>query len=164
MEREYSGDGDALEDDENQLVPWVGGIGRILDGLADTLEGRHVTPREVEEALDAYLIGDPYYLSRSENMGLLFINPTYTINDLGPLVNQTNRIEAAAKAVGTAHGMEVGLTGITVVGRDEMVTSVQEFALSMLLAMILILVLMIVVFRIRGTPLIIGIPLMLGIH
>jgi predicted RND superfamily exporter protein len=164
LEREYSGDGDALEDDENQVVSWVGGIGRILDGLADTLEGESPSANDVKQALDAYLIGDPYYLSRNENMGLVFINPTYTINDLGPLVNQTNRIEAAAKAVGAAHGLEVGLTGITVVGRDEMVTSEQGFAVSMLMAMLLILVLMIVIFRIRSTPLIIGIPLMLGIY
>ena len=164
LEREYSGDGDALEDDENQVVSWVGGIGRILDGLADTLEGGNPGTRDVEEALDAYLIGDPYYLSRNEDMGLVFINPTFTINDLDPLVNQTNRIEAAAKAVGASHGLKVGLTGITVVGRDEMATSEQGFALSMLLAMILILILMIVVFRMRSTPLIIGIPLMLGIY
>ena len=59
--------------------------------------------------------------------------------------------------------MKAGVTGLTVVGRDEMVTSEQGFALSMFIAVILILALMVVVFRIRTTPLIIGIPLMLGI-
>ncbi len=163
LEREYSGDGDALEDDESQVVSWVGGIEGILGGLADSLEGRVPDAAVVEGALDAYLIGDIYYLSRSENMGLLFLNPTYTINDLGPLVTETNRVEAKVKEIAAARGVKAGMTGITVVGRDEMVTSQQGFAISMLLAFILILVLMILVFRIRSTPFIIGIPLLLGI-
>ncbi len=163
LEREYSGDGDAMEDDENQITAWVGGIEYILSGLADSLEGNQPNASMIEAALDAYLIGDPYYLSRSENMGMLFLNPTYTINDLDPLVNETNRIEKRAKEIAASAGIKAGLTGLTVVGRDEMVTSEQGFALSMALAFALILVLMIVVFRIRTTPLIIGVPLMLGI-
>jgi predicted RND superfamily exporter protein len=128
------------------------------------LEGTIPGPEIVAAALDAYLIGDPYYLSRNQDMGLVFINPTYTINDLQPLVEQTNRIEDRAKAIAAAHGARAGLTGITVVGRDEMVTSEQGFAVSMAVALVLILVLMILVFRIPGTPLIIGIPLILGIY
>ncbi len=164
LEREYSGDGDAMESDENQIAAWVGGIGLILDGLADSLEGDPPNEKAIEAALDAYLIGDPYYLSRSQNMGIMFLNPTYTIDDMGPLVTETNRIEERAKAIAAAAGVKVGLTGLTVVGRDEMVTSEQGFALSMTLAFVLILILMIAVFRIRSTPLIIGIPLMLGIY
>ena len=39
LEREYSGDGEAMDDDESQLVAWVGGVEQILNDLADTLEG-----------------------------------------------------------------------------------------------------------------------------
>ena len=164
LEREYSGDGDALEDDENQVVSWTGGIGRILDGLAGSMDGEIPSEADIDGALDAYLLGDPYYLSREENMGLMFIKPAYTVNDLGPLVKETNRIEERAKQIGESAGVRVGLTGITVVGRDEMVTSEQGFALSMILAFALILILMIAVFRIRSTPLIIGLPLVIGVY
>ena len=164
LEREYSGDGEALEDDEAQLVSWTGGIGRILGGLADSLGGDVPEKEEIDAALRAYLIGDPYYLSRSENMGLLFINPTYTINDLNPLVRQTDRIERHCKQIAAEYGASAGLTGLTVVGRDEMKTSEQGFGLSMMLAVVLILLLMIIIFRIRSTPLIIGIPLLLGVY
>jgi len=164
LEREYSGDGEALEDDESQIVSWTDGIGLILDSLADSMEGLPPDEADIEAVLEAYLIGSPYYLSRSENMGLMFLKPTFTINDLGPLVEETTRIEERAQDIAASKGAKIGLTGITVVGRDEMITSEQGFALSMLIAFILILALMIVVFRIRSTPLIIGIPLMLGIY
>jgi predicted RND superfamily exporter protein len=163
LEREYSGDGEAMEDDEMQLVSWVGGVSEILNTMADALEGHLPDDSKIDEALDAYLLGESYYLSRSENMGVLFLNPRYTINDLDPLVNETNRIEERVKSIASDYGMTAGMTGLTVVGRDEMVTSEQGFAFSMLLAFGLILTLMIVVFRIRTTPLIIGVPLMLGV-
>ena len=164
LEREYSGDGEAMEDDETQLVSWVTGIDALLSGLAGSLEGGAAVPSETEAALDAYLIGDPYYLSRNRDMGMMFVKPTYTVNDLGPLVTETERIDEAVKEVAASHGLEAGLTGFIVVGKDEMVTSEQGFAVSMFIALILILVLMIMVFRIPSTPLIIGIPLILGIY
>jgi len=163
LEREYSGDGEALEDDEMQVVSWVNGLNSILGDMAEALDDRIPGEERIDQSLDSYLVGESYYLNRSENMGLLFLNPRYTINDLEPLVTETNRIEKRVKEIAAAGGLEAGMTGLTVVGRDEMVTSEQGFALSMLVAMILILTLMIVVFRIRSTPLIIGIPLGLGI-
>lgn len=163
LEAEYSGDGEAMDDDELQLSSWVNGLDNILKGLADSLEGNLPDDKAVQDALDAYLIGDSYYLSREENMGLLFLNPTYTMNDLGPLVEETGRIEERVKSIAADNGLSAGLTGMIVVGRDEMVTSEQGFALSMLIAFILIMTLMIVVFRIRSTPLMIGTPLLLGI-
>lgn len=164
LEREYSGDGEAMEDDESQLVSWTGGIARILEGLAGTLDGGTPEKENIDAALEAYLIGDPYYLSRAENMGLLFINPTYTINDLTPLVPQTDRIEARCKQIAAEYGVKAGLTGMTVVGRDEMKTAEKGFGLSMLIAVILILALMITIFRIRSTPIIIGLPLLIGVY
>ncbi len=162
LEREYSGDSDAMESDETQLSAWLGGLEALLELLSGSLEGT-LPGNEMEEALDAYLLGESYYLSREENMGIAFINPTYTVNDLGPLVNQTNRIDERVQQIASDRGLEAGITGFIVVGRDEMVTSEQGFALSMVLAMVLILSLMIAVFRIRSTPLIIGTPLLLGI-
>lgn len=163
LEREYSGDGEAMDDDETQLSAWVDGLDRILGELAESMEGTTPDPKDVQEAMDAYLLGESYYLSREENLGIMFLNPTYTINDLGPLVEETGRVEQRVKAISEANGVTAGLTGLLVVGRDEMVTSEQGLALSMVLAMVLILALMIVVFRIRSTPLMIGTPLILGL-
>ncbi len=162
LEREYSGDGEAMDDDETRLSAWLGGLEDLLSLLADSLEGE-LPKGEMESAMDSYLLGESYYLSREENMGIIFINPTYTVNDLGPLVTQTNRIDLKVTEIARSRGLDAGITGFIVVGRDEMVTSEQGFALSMILALVLILLLMIAVFRMRSTPLIIGTPLFLGI-
>ncbi len=163
LEREYSGDGAAMDDDESQLIAWVGGVERILDDLADSLEGGTPGRDRIERSVDRYLVGESYYLSRNEDLGLLFLNPRFTVNHIGALVPGVNRLEAGVKSVAAAQGVKAGVTGMVVVARDEMVTSVQGLALSMLIAMALILSLMVAVFRIRSTPLIIGIPLALGI-
>ncbi len=163
LEREYSGDGDALEDDEMQIVAWVRGVERIMDGLADTMEGDLPGRDEIEAALDDYLIGETYFLSRSEDMGVLFINPTYSVDDLARLVPETDRIEERVRRIAEERGVTAGLTGITVIARDEFVTSEQGVAVSMLIAFVLILLLMVAVFRIRTSPIIIGLPLLLGI-
>ena len=157
LEREYSGDGEAMDDDETRLSAWLGGLEDLLSLLADSLEGE-LPKGEMESAMDSYLLGESYYLSREENMGIIFINPTYTVNDLGPLVKQTNRIDLKVTEIARSRGLDAGITGFIVVGRDEMVTSEQGFALSMILALVLILLLMIAVFRMRSTPLIIGTP------
>ena len=163
LEREYSGDSDALSSDENLVVSWAGGLSGILDQLANATDGSGIDQAELDAAMQRWLVGDPYYLSRDETMALVFIEPTFTINDVGPLVRNVPHIDERSKEIGSEFGVQVGLTGMIVVGKDEMMTSEQGLVESMAIALILILGLMILVFRMRSVPLITGIPLVVGI-
>jgi predicted RND superfamily exporter protein len=163
LEREYAGDADAMSDDESLVVSWARGLSGILDQLAAAAEGGPVSHGALDAALDEWLVGDPYYLSRDERMALVFIEPTFTMNDLGPLVQDLPRIDETAAQIAAEYGVTTGLTGMIVVAKDEMLTSEQGIVVSMLVAVVLILTLMIIVFRMRSVPFITGIPLLVGV-
>lgn len=102
-------------------------------------------------------------MSNDNRMGLVIVQPTFTMNDIDILQPGIDTIEAGAKKIASAKGIKAGLTGIITVARDEMVTSGQGLAVSSLLALILILGLLVLVFRMFSVPLISGIPLITGI-
>ena len=164
FEREYSGNEDNLADDEARAVSQFEGLGRLFALMESAASGEIPDRAEVDEALDAFLIGESYFLSRDSRMALVLVQPAFTMEDLPLLVPGVNLIEGTAKEIAGEFGLSAGCTGITAIARDEMVTSEQGLAASMLIAFLLILVLMILVFRMFSTPLITGLPLLAGIY
>ena len=161
-EREYSGNEDNLEDDEQMAIAQIRGLGGILSLMDRHLQGDDISKREMGEALDRYFFGDSHILSRDNRMGILFLRPTFTMDDFFQLSVIDTMKDRAAEIAGK-YGTEVSLTGMIVVGKDEMVTSEQGLGISMLMAFILIILLLVLVFRMKSVPLIAGFPLILGI-
>jgi len=163
FEREYSGNENKLADDETQAVAQFRGLGELLKLIGSASEGKPVSDADLNEALDTYTLGDPYIMSNDNKMGLLIVQPTFTVNDVAILGPGINTLEAGAKKIASQEGIQAGLTGLTTIGRDEMQTSGQGLVLSTLIALILILGILIFSFRMFSVPLISGIPLILGI-
>jgi len=163
FEAEYSGDSDKLSSEEAEAVTQFRGLGELLTLIEHAAEGQEISDPQLDDVLDSYMFGDPYIMSNDNRMGLLIVQPSFTINDISILQPGVDTIEAGAKKVASERGINAGLTGITTVGRDEMVTSGQGLAVSSLLALILILGLLVLVFRMFSVPLISGIPLLTGI-
>jgi len=163
FEKVYSGNGDKLSEDEDLAASQFKGLDSILELMAQAASGTVVSSDKVDKDLDAYLYGDSYMLSNDNRMGLFIIEPTFTISDLKGMVNGVTTIEKGVKKVAAEHGVSAGLTGLTVVGRDEMATSGKGLAWSSTLALLLILALMIFSFRMFSAPLVSGIPLVTGV-
>ncbi len=163
FEAEYSGNSDKLADEESEAVSQFRGLGELLKLIELAAEGQDVSDSKLNEVLDSYMFGDPYIMSNDNRMGLIIVQPSFTINDISILQSGVDTIEAGAKKVALSRGIKAGLTGITTVGRDEMVTSGQGLAFSSILALILILGLLVLIFRMFSVPLISGIPLLTGI-
>lgn len=104
-----------------------------------------------------------YYLNRTGDKALVLVQPRFTINDIGTYRRVIPEFERAAAEAAANHGATVGLTGILVIGKDEVVTSEQGLELSVTIAVLLILTLLIVAFRMWSAPIIAGIPLLLGL-
>ncbi len=163
FEKEYSGNEEKLSDDENIAVSQFKGLGSILYLMEKAASGDTVQEKEVGRALDAYLYGDSYLMSNDNRMGLFIIEPTFTMDNISKMTPGVNVIERGVKKIAAEYGVKGGITGLTVVGRDEMATSEKGLAGSSILALILILGLMIFSFRMFSAPLISGIPLVVGI-
>ena len=163
FEKEYSGNEEKLSSDENFAVSQFKGLDNLVRLMEKAASGKKVSNAEVNKVLDGYLYGDSYLLSNDNRMGLLIIEPNFTIDTIGKMTKGVSFIEKGVKSIAAAHGVEAGLTGLTVVGRDEMETSQQGLAVSSTIALLLILALMIFAFRMFSAPLISGTPLVVGI-
>ncbi len=162
FEREYTQDAENLEDNEQIAVSQFRALNEILNLIDIAAKGESIASEEVTRTIEDYLFGESYMLSKDENMGIMFILPTFTMNDFLEIENVVE-IEDIVKRIASEHGVTAGLTGIIVVGKDEMVTSEQGLGLSMVLAFLLIIVLMILVFRMNSAPILAGLPLIVGI-
>ncbi len=163
FEKEYSGNEEKLSLDENFAVSQFKGLDNLVHLMEKAASGKKVSNAEVNKVLGGYLYGDSYLLSNDNRMGLLIIEPNFTIDTIGKMTKGVSFIEKGVKSVAAAHGLKAGLTGLTVVGRDEMETSQQGLAVSSTIALLLILALMIFAFRMFSAPLISGTPLVVGI-
>jgi len=163
FEREYSGNEEKLSEDENEATARIEGLAGLLNLASRASGGVDPETGEVAAGLDRFLFGSPYFLSRDSSKALLIIQPTFDINDFAVYTRFVPRLERILKERASALGVSAGLTGLLVVGKDEMVTSEQGLAGSMLIAVVLILVLLIVSFRMYSVPLIAGLPLILGL-
>ena len=163
FEREYSGDEEKLSDDEELAIAQFEGLEQILKVMESSAASERISAETASASIERFLFGSPYYLSRDSTMALLFIQPTFTINDFMLYAEIIPLMEKMIKERTETLGVSAGLTGMLVVGKDEMVTSEQGLALSMLIAVMLILLLMILSFRMYSVPFISGIPLFVGI-
>lgn len=163
FEREYSGDEDKLSDDEELAIAQFEGLEQILKIMESSAAGERISAEAASASIERFLFGSPYFLSRDSTMALLFIQPTFNINDFIICAEIIPLMEKMIKERAEALGVSAGLTGMLVVCKDEMVTSEQGLALSMLIAASLILLLLILAFRMYSVPLISGIPLFVGI-
>ena len=163
FEREYSGDEDKLSEDEDMAVARFEGLQRILTLMQRAASGEKIGREEASVDLDRFLFGSSYFMNRDSTMALLFVQPTFTMNDLEMLMSGVPLIDRGARDRAAALGVTVGLTGATVVFKDEGVTSEKGLVLSMVIAVTLILLLMILTFRMYSVPFISGIPLVVGL-
>jgi predicted RND superfamily exporter protein len=163
FEREYSGNEENLSDDEQMVTAQIEGLEQLLATMERAAFQRSVSEEQLSASLDRFLFGSPYFLNRDGTMALLFIQPSFTINDIESYVEFIPRLDRMLKQKAGNLGIEVGLTGLLVVGKDEMVTSQQGLAVSMTIAVVLILLLLVLTFRMFAVPLISGIPLLVGV-
>ncbi len=162
FEREYS-DEEKLSDDETLAANQFNGLNTILELVYRAAEGKKISGAALDNALDQYMFGESYLLSNDNRMGLLIVEPAFTMEDIPLMTEGVDVIEKEVKRIADANGLKGGVTGLTVVGRDEMATSGKGLAGSSIIALILILSLMIFTFRMFSAPLISGIPLIIGI-
>jgi predicted RND superfamily exporter protein len=163
FELEYTGDDKNLADEEQMAAGMFRGLNEVLAILEKAAGGQSVGESEIDKALDSWLFGETYILSHNNKMAIAIIQPTFTMEDFLVMTPAVNAIEKAVKDLGEEMGLHVGITGMVVIGRDEMVTSEQGILFSSLIALLTILFIMVFVFRMFSVPFISGIPLVTGI-
>jgi len=163
LERGGIGSPESPVTDTIALVSQLEGLEELLKCFEIVAAGGEFSGDHLQKLTDSLLFGPSYMMNREGTMALVFLLPTFSMNDISVIVRAIPAIEDKAEQIASLYGCEAGLTGMPVVAKDEMVTSEQGLIISMLVAIILILVLLILVFRMPPIPLITGIPLLIGI-
>ena len=169
FEKEYSGNEEKFSEDEQQVTAQFHGLKEILQSMQATAaykgkdSSKLLSTQKLSHSIDKFLFGSPYFLNRDGTMALLFIRPTFTINDMDKFAKGVPLLDKEIKQKADSLGVKAGLTGLLVVAKDEMETSEKGLTASTTIALVLILLIMILSFRMYSAPFISGIPLIIGI-
>jgi hopanoid biosynthesis associated RND transporter like protein HpnN len=166
FEETYIGDEESLSDKEkeNGAIQSLDGLQFWIETMSDFIDSKRADSALAAEAVDRFLLGDPYFISHDKRMLLIFIEPTFDITDVDPMVLSTDLIQDIIdEALNDFHDVSAGLTGTIPLSRDEMYYSMKDLETSSVLALVLVLLLFIFSFRMITAPLLAALNLMISV-
>jgi len=163
FEREYIQSDEKISnlEQEQGAVQFLDGIETWVEIFNGVLDGKVEGAGEAAE--DAILFGNGYFRSWDRRVLIIHILNTFNELEIDPVVECTNTIEDIMDAAAEKHGVEAGLTGAIVMGRDKMDAIEQDSWTISIIALIGILVLFVVAFRMLVSPLLAILTLVVGI-
>jgi hopanoid biosynthesis associated RND transporter like protein HpnN len=169
LERTYVGGGIETRERESDAVMRIEGLYRFASTVGGcgtgTLTGDPAAyaPRAVRELS----LGETYIFSADRSLLLMWLQPTFSIDEVDRVVEAVNDIEGVCKRTAGeepfAGRIEVGLAGALALTRDEYEAGMGDMAWSTIAALVLVLLALIGFFRIVVAPLLAGIPLTLAL-
>lgn len=161
-EGEYTDSESNLKRDEVNIARSLFGLYRSLEILADNLETKP-NADAVEDAVDAFSIGEPYMLSLDRKMLLIVCDPVASMLEVeGMLESAVETEELLSKIRPLFANVDIGVTGFARVGMDEMNSIGFYTILLSLAALVLIYLLLARSFRSWALPVIALLPLLIG--
>ncbi len=135
---------------EHGAVRFLDGIQTWVDAFDDALENQ--TDGAGAAASNAILFGSGYSQSWDRRMMIFQVMTTFTIYDLDPMVECPDSIEAVMWPIAEKFGVDAGLTGSIVIGRDKMAAISTDMIVITLAALAGVLILFMVAFRMIIAP------------
>ncbi len=161
-EGEYTDNESNLRRDEVNIARSLFGLYRSLEILAENLESK-ADANPVEEAVDAFSIGDPYLLSLDRRMLLIICDPVASLLEVEGMLESASETENLLDEIRPLFpDVEIGVTGFARVGLDEMNSIGFYTILLSIAALLLIYLLLARSFRSWALPVIALLPLLIG--
>ncbi|MFB0517396.1 MAG: MMPL family transporter [Candidatus Neomarinimicrobiota bacterium] len=163
FEKEYIQSEEQLSnlEQEQGAVRFLDGIQTWVDEFDNALEGR--VEGAGAAASEAILFGSGYNQSWDRRMMIFKVMTTFSIYDLEPMMACPDSIEAVMLPVAEKYGVDAGLTGSIVLGRDKMAAISTDMIVITLLALVGVLILFMVAFRMIVAPFLAIITLVFGV-
>jgi predicted RND superfamily exporter protein len=157
FEKNYidNSDDEKLDKDRMKLLNSL----NILEELLFKIKDGSIS---IEDA-KRFVRGDRYMISPDKKMGILIVKSGVSINDFDNVIKVVNRLEKYLSIEGEKQNVQVGMTGLQVLSRDEMVVSQRDMEISSTASIILILIIFLISFRAIRYSLLALIPLISGI-
>ena len=169
LEKTYVGGGVETRERESDAIMRIEGLYRFAENVGRYGAGEITAAPDdtARRAVRELSLGEPYIFSADRSLLLIWLQPTFSIDEMDRVVVAVNDIEAVCKSAAAeepfAGRIEVGLAGALALARDEYEAGMGDMAWSTIVALILVLLALIVFFRIVVAPLLAGIPLLLAL-
>lgn len=148
---------------EAQLVS-LKNLPYLLDLQKKLEAGDEVTKEEVTDALERVFAGNGLMTSKDGKMAMVSILPNFDMMDMENLAPGVAYVEGIVEDLNAEFdGVEVNVTGMHVVGRDETESIESDSQLTTIISLVLILLILYIVFRSLVAPLLAFVPLIFGI-
>jgi len=163
FEKEYIQSEEQISNREQEqgAVRFLDGIQTWVDEFDGALEGR--VEGAGAAASEAILFGSDYLQSWDRRMMTFQVMTTFAIFDLKSMVECPDSIEAIILPAAEKYGVDAGLTGSIVIGRDKMAALSTDMLVITLLALVGVLILFMVAFRMVVAPFLAIITLIFGV-
>ncbi len=163
-EKEYTESESNLKRDETEIARGLLGLTRSLEVLSANLAGRKNAP-SIDEAVDAFTLGEPWYLSLDRKMLLISCVPVADIaEDFNGILITVDEVQKLVDVLNPVYpDVQANLTGMGKIGEDEMHSVGFYTQLLSLAALIFIYILLSRTFKSWSLPAIALIPLVVGI-
>ena len=167
FEKTYVADSEGIsnKEKEDNAVRALDGIQYWLGAMEQYLsEGAAVDAGTAAQAVDRFLIGDPYFISQDKDMLVIFAQPTFTVNEVDKTIRAVNAVDSLIARMRLQFpGIDAGTTGTMALVRDETVAASEDMYATSLMAFVLIIALFIFSFRMWTAPLLAGLSLIIGV-
>ncbi len=163
FEKEYIDSDEKISnlEQERGAVQLLDGIQIWTDALDDVIDGN--VDGAGTTASDATLFGNDLHQSWDRRVLSIQILTTFSSFDFEPVIDCPNVIDSILVVVNEKHGVDSGLTGSIVLGRDKMAAMENDSMIISLLALIGVLIILIVAFRMIVSPLFAILTLVIGV-
>jgi len=166
FEKEYVGKEESIStrEKEDSTIIILDSISNLISVMKDYSSGKIHSPEEAQKAVDKLLLGEPYLLSYDKKTLILNIIPNFNLTDMGKMISSTDTIQKVIdKIVKDFPGVKAGLTGMILLGHDEMVYGEQSMGYTSIIAFVAILILLILSFQMWAAPLFALLNLVVGL-
>jgi len=166
FEKEYVGKEESIGTREKQdnTVRFLDQITSWISSMDYYTSGTLIDPKRKYQAVDDFLFGEQFFISDHKNMLLIFVEPSFSIMEITPLLESTEEIQKLLDEMETKYpNVIAGLTGFIPLQKDEMDYSKSDMNKSSIIALVLILLLFIISFRMFSTPILAVINLIFSI-
>lgn len=157
FENEYINESESgkIDKDRVKLLNFLS----FLEEIILKIKKNKISPEDAKR----FVRGERYILSPDKSMGLLVIKSAVSIDDFENVIKTVNALDEYLQEESKKYNVEIEMTGIQVLSRDEMVISQRDMEISSFLSLVLVLGIFIFSFRIIRYSLLALVPLVTGI-
>ncbi len=164
LEDSYVQDTENLTQQEKRAVRQLDGLYRFTDMLYEYALENFEQTTSVDDAVRAVTIGDEFYLSIDKKMLLMFLTPTFTVDEIDASVVGVNKLDEVFSEFSDRNSdIRTSMTGMHVVVRDEMEAGLEDTYRNVLFALTFILLVFMISFRMITGSVLAMIVLVFGI-